>query len=83
MNPRFAGVELTPETIQATREHFVQIYRDCMAEAREKGVLDMDRYIAWREKAIEDTLAGRHDHSLTFLQRAHSIQTGECIALLP
>jgi len=78
------GVEITPETILATREHFAQISRDCIAEAQNgtTRVNDLASYVAWREQAIEDSLAGRGDHTLTFMQRALWLQTGECPALL-
>ena len=40
----------------------------------------------YREKMAERkeaALAGEFDHTLTFMQRAHYMQTGECVALLP
>lgn len=82
--PRFAGVELTPETIQRTREHFADIGRDCIREAQDgtTRVNDLAGYVAWREQAIEDVLTTTR-FSLTFLQRAHYLQTGESVALLP
>lgn len=78
------GVEIAPETILATREHFAQIYRDCIAEAQSgrHRVNDLASYVAWREQAIEDSLAGRGDHTLTFTQHALYLQTGDCPALL-
>lgn len=82
--PRFAGVELTAETIQRTREHFADISRRCIEGARsgEMRVNDLPRYIAWQEQCIADSLAGKSDHTFTFLQRAHYLQTGECVPLL-
>jgi hypothetical protein len=46
-------------------------------------VNDRESYFSWRREQIEEAHAGKLDHSFTFLQRAHTIQTGECIALLP
>lgn len=87
MSPRrmiVNGVEITPETILATREHFAQISRDCIAEVQSgrTRVNDLASYVAWREQAIDDSLAGKGDHTLTFMQRALWLQTGECPALL-
>lgn len=80
----FAGVEITQETILRTREHFAEIGRRCIAEAQSGAtrVNDLASYVAWREQAIEDSLAGRGDHTLTFMQRALYLQTGDCPALL-
>lgn len=82
--PKFAGVELTPETIQRTREHFADIGRACIADARNgtTRVNDLESYIAWREQGIADDLAGKHDGTFAFLQRAYALQTGECLPLL-
>ena len=82
-HPRFAGVALTPETIALTREHFADISRRCIADATEgrQHVNDLDSYVAWQESAIRDVMTCER-FSLTFLQRAHWIQTGECVALL-
>jgi hypothetical protein len=82
--PRFNGVELSAATIDRTRSHFADIGRRCIAEARDgtTRVNDLARYVAWREAGIADDLAGRNDHSFTFLQRAHWIQTGDCVLLL-
>lgn len=38
--------------------------------------------MANREAAIRNMLIGRSDHTLTFLQRAYFLQTGESVALL-
>ena len=74
-----------PETIAATREHFADIGRQCIADAKAKiiHVNDLPSYIAWREKGIADSLSGAADHSVTFQQHAHYLETGECVALLP
>jgi hypothetical protein len=80
---RFAGIELTPETLQATREHFADIGRRCIegATAGEFFVNDLSSYVAGEREKIADSLAGKNDHTFTFLQRAHWIQTGECLPL--
>jgi hypothetical protein len=46
-------------------------------------VNDIRTYIKWQQILKDDTLAGSYDHTLTFLQKAYWIQTGECVALLP
>lgn len=77
-------IPLTPETMQRTREHFVDIYRECIAEA-ESGkvwVRNVAEYREWMLSNIADTLAGKSDHTFTFFQRAHWLQTGECVALI-
>lgn len=84
--PRFNGVELTPETILRTRHHFADISRQCIEAARsgEDRVNDLPGYIAWREAAIADIMDESDTRfSVTFLQRAHYLQTGESVALLP
>ncbi|OME55423.1 hypothetical protein BSK59_13170 [Paenibacillus odorifer] len=83
--PRFAGVKLTEESIQKAREWFADNAQACIDEVLngEVKVNDQDSYIKWRQENINDALKGRYDHTLSFLQRAHTIQTGECIALLP
>lgn len=82
---RFNGVELTPETMHATREWFADNARRCIAAAvsGKNQVNDLGSYVAWRERCIADSLAGKGDRTLAFLQRAYFIQTGESVALLP
>lgn len=84
-NPTFAGVELTPATVAATRQLFADNAQACIDEATSGAVRvnDLAAYIEWRREEIADSLAGKWDHTFTFLQRAHTLQTGECIALLP
>jgi hypothetical protein len=83
-NPRFANVELTPETIQRTREHFRDIHLACIRDAEDgtTRVNDLPGYVSWQQAAIADVM-NTERFSVTFLQRAHWLQTGECIALLP
>lgn len=81
--------ELTQESIQKARKWFSD---NCLAMATEaeESILTGVFYcndpqlnaIKWRKEA-SDWLAGNHKMSFTFWQRAYSIQTGECPALLP
>jgi len=82
---RFAGVELTIESIQKTREWFAKNAQECIEEVNSGKVKvnDPESYFQWCKIRMEDAIVGRNDHTLTFLQRAHYIQTGECVALLP
>jgi hypothetical protein len=77
-------VILTAETIQKTREWFADNSRACIEEARsgETRVNNLESYIAWREAAIADSLAGKGDRSVAFIQRAYFIQSGQSIPLL-
>ncbi|MBF7012553.1 hypothetical protein QUC32_23170 [Novosphingobium resinovorum] len=81
---RRQSVELTADTIQRTRAHFAEICRGCIQEAQEGKVYvnDLAHYIRWQTDSEAEFLAGRWDHTFTFLQRAHWLQTGECVALL-
>ncbi len=78
------GIQIGEQTIQATREHFAQIHRDCISKAKhgEFRVNDLSRYIRFHTKMIENSLSGNSDQTLTFLQRAVWIQTGSCPSLL-
>lgn len=77
-------VDLSPETILATRQWFADNDRECIREAVEgvTPVRDLTAYIAWREESAALTMAGSSDHTFAFLQRAVEIQTGECVPLL-
>lgn len=81
---KFADVKITSETITRTREHFADLGRQCIADAKAGTfyVNNLDRYVAWQEKCIATALAGGSDHTFTFMQRAHWLQTGESIPLL-
>jgi hypothetical protein len=81
---RLNGVTLTPETIQATRQWYADNAQACIAEAEsgEVFVNDLPSYIAWRKESAADSLAGKYDHSLSFLQRAYFIQTGISVPIL-
>lgn len=76
---------LTQESIQAARQWFADNALACIAEAREGAVKvnDPEAYYLECRQRHEDALAGKYDHTFTFVQRAHFIQTGEMRALLP
>ncbi|PIH59146.1 hypothetical protein [Paenibacillus sp. LK1] len=81
---RFNGVELTEETIKITRKLFANIALECIEEVKNGKVIvnDPESYFAWRKEEVKDAMGGKIDYTLTFLQRAYYIQTGETIALL-
>ena len=77
-------VTLTEETIAATWKHFADHERLCAEEAR-AGILkpnDVDKYIEKCESnaALYDSREMRI--SVTWIQRAYFIQTGECVPIL-
>lgn len=78
------GVQLTAETIYATRRWFANKAIGCALSAQlgEHHVNDLGRYVAWREEAAVSSLDGAGDHTLAFIQRAYFIQTGECVPIL-
>lgn len=77
-------VEITDETIEKTRQHFIDIHRACIADAisGETRVNDLQKYIHCKEDRIFALEQGLSDYSLTFAQAALWIQTGECVAIL-
>ena len=77
----FATVEITTQTIDRTREHFAELGRQCIADAKSGAtyVNDLPSYVIWQRANIKRFLAGDFDHTFTFLQRAHWLQTGECL----
>lgn len=85
---KFNNVELTPETIQNTRQHFADNRQACIDEIVSGAVKlpahnPQEQHFAQLRQSALDDLAGKWDHTFTFLQHAYWIQTGECIALLP
>lgn len=82
---KFNGVTLTSETILTTRQWFADNDQACIDEAvsGQVRVNDLPSFIEWKKQSIVDGLAGKWDHTFTFLQRAYFIQTGESVALLP
>jgi len=86
--PKFVRADLTEETILKTREHFFNIKMACIDDVKSGKLIlpkhtDQATYFAERYKSAMDSMLGRNDHTLTFLQRAHWIQTGDMFALLP
>jgi hypothetical protein len=81
---KFNGVQLTEESIQKTRKWFHDNDMACIEEVKSGKVYvnDQESYFAWRNRTAKESLEGRHDHTVTFLQRAYFIQTGESVALL-
>ena len=84
----FKGVTITQESIIACRQWFADNADACVREA-EDGTAPLASHYPielYREKMAERkeaALAGEFDHTFTFMQRAHYMQTGECVALLP
>jgi hypothetical protein len=85
---KFNSITLTPETIQAARQWFADEADACYREAEDGTAplashYSLETYRAQMDILKQYALTGCLDHTLTFLQRAHYIQTGESIALLP
>lgn len=80
----FNGVELTKETIQKTRKWFSDNAIACIEEVKsgKSWVNDEESYFEQENKNAKEFLEGKYDHTLTFLQRAYFIQTGESVPLL-
>ena len=79
---------MKPETRQKTREHFRDIALACASDA-ESGVIKLPSHVrvaefaaSWREEA-DAWMRGDYDHSFTFIQHAHYVETGDCVAFLP
>lgn len=85
------GVEITAETVFRTRRHFAELQ---LASARDyygpgkRGeqpghpAADLKRWRARDWERLKAGLRGESDHTLTFIQRALYLQTGDCPALL-
>lgn len=80
---KFNGVALTEETILKTRKWFSDNSLACIEEAESGKVFvnDLNDYREWNLQSSEAALKGEHDHTFTFLQRAHYIQTGESVPM--
>jgi len=81
---KFNGVELTQETILECRQWFADNCQACINDAisGEQKVNDITSYIVWQTESKQNALIGKWDYTFAFLQRAHFMQTGECVALL-
>lgn len=75
---------MTDELILKTREHFAALHRSCIEKAvsGEYRVNDLPAYILSNEDNIASTLAGANDHTFTFRQYMHYLETGNSIPLL-
>lgn len=79
---RFNGVELTKETILKTQNWFANNAMACIEEVKTGKVNDPESYFKWRNEQAKEYIEGNFDITLTFLQRAHYIQTGQSVALM-
>jgi hypothetical protein len=88
----YAGVELTAESIKATHQWFADNARACIAEVKRGAVrvnneakyfADCNARAAMHDAHANGTAPEEYRYSVTFLQFAHTRQTGECVALLP
>lgn len=81
---RVNNIEITQETIEATRQYYINLYRACIEDATSGRVRvnDLAKYVESEERHIARMMAGESDHTLTFVQHALYIQTGECIGIL-
>ena len=76
---KFNGKEITPETVQKTIEHYIELYKDCIKEV-EDGVVKVNApqsYCKRLEEAICELERGEFTVTFTFLQTAYWLQTGE------
>lgn len=82
---KFNGVVITQDSIQKCRQWFADNAQGCINQAKsgEIYVNDLFQYTERQEALTDEYLDGAWDHTFAFLQRAHYIQTGECVALLP
>lgn len=78
-------MNLSLETMHATRQWFADNALACIAEVESGNVRvnNRDRYLAQCRERHDEALAGKGDHTFAFRQRAHYMQTGECVPLLP
>lgn len=73
----------SPSTLILTRQYFADLSRACIDEALSGDVQvnDLPSYVQFHERLICAFLIGDYDDTFTFRQRAHFIQTGECLGL--
>ena len=83
---KFNGVELTQATIEATKAYWVNHHLRCIEDVRsgEVKVNYPEKYFKHELERIDfyTTEFDASKVSLTFLQRAYYIQTGESVGLL-
>jgi hypothetical protein len=85
---RFNNIELTEQSMQSARQYFADNALACIEEVKNGSIVlpshtSNESYFTWCMQRHDDFLAGKNDHTFTFLQYAYFLQTGECIALLP
>lgn len=82
--PFFAGVELTTQSIQQTRDWYADNYRECLDDAQSGKIRvnDYPEYESMMIDRINSIICGEQDHTFSFLQRAYYSQTGKSVALL-
>lgn len=83
--PSYNRVLITPKTLTETYKHFADIQQGCIDEVLNGRVRvnDQKDYISKRKAEKEEYLnMNSSNYTFTFLQRAHWLQTGECVALL-
>lgn len=68
-----------------TRQWFADNAQACIDEAisGQVRVNNLASYVADQTQRIQDCLAGKWDHTLSFQQRMVYVQTGVCHAILP
>ena len=68
-----------------TREHFINIYKECISEIESEKVRvnDKEEAVKMYQQRIEQMRKGENDHTFTFQQMKQYFITGECVALLP
>lgn len=84
----YNGVPITEESMQACRQWFIDNQQACIDGALDGTLglashVDVNRYVEFCKQNQQYFASGEGDHTFTFMQRAHYIQTGECVALLP
>ncbi len=79
------AVKLTQESILAARQQMIDNCHACVDEVKRGDVRvnDPESYFKWKNESAASIAAGGADHTFTLLQRAHFIQTGVCVPLLP
>lgn len=85
---KFNGVVITQESIQACRQWFIDNQQACIDGALDGSLglashVDPLLYVTKCTEKQTDIARGKWDKTFTFMQRAHYIQTGESVALLP
>lgn len=76
-------MELTQESIQAARQWFADNAQACLDEVQSGSVRvnEPQIYLESCRQRVTDALNGKFDNTFTLQQRAHFIQTGECLPL--